>query len=56
MEKLLTTEEIADILGFKEPEYAARLLKRERLGYKIGKRVFVKESEFEAFLERKRRS
>ena len=55
MEKLLTTEDIGRILGIK-PLSASRLLHREGLGRKVGKRVYVTEKEFYDFLERKKKA
>ena len=51
MEKLLTTKDLSKILKM-TPISVSRLLKRENLGTKIGKRIFVKESDFEIFLEK----
>ena len=53
MEKLLTTEEIAKLLHITQRS-VTRFLKHENLGLKIGRRVFVKESDFNDYLEKKR--
>jgi len=55
MEKLLTTEDIGRILGIK-PVSASRLLNREGLGRKVGRRVYVTEKEFNEFLERRKKA
>jgi len=55
MEKLLTTEDIGHILGIK-PVSASRLLNRERIGRKVGRRVYVTEKEFYDFLERRKKA
>lgn len=47
----LTTKEIAEILRMKY-DPASRLIKREKLGHKIGKRVLVEREDFEKYLER----
>lgn len=53
MEKLLTSEEIAKILHITK-ESVTRFLKREKLGHKVGRRVYVKESDLNEYLEKKR--
>lgn len=54
MEKLLTLEEIAKNLHM-EVDSARKLVKREKLGMRIGKRVFVQESDWKKFIERKKK-
>ncbi len=53
MEKLLTSEEIAEILQITK-ESVRRFLNREKLGHKVGRRIYVKESELNEYLEKKR--
>ena len=53
MEKLLTSEEIAEMLHI-TPRSVTRFLKREKLGHKVGRRIYVKESELNEYLEKKR--
>jgi len=55
MEKLLTTEDIGKVLKI-SPRSVTLLLHREKLGHKIGRRLFVTEKEFNLFLEKTRLS
>ena len=52
MEKLLDTKEIAEMLRM-TPEAASRLMRRENIGRKIGKRWFVSESEWQEYIKAK---
>ena len=55
MDKLLTTEDIGRILGIKS-DSASRLLNREGIGRKVGRRVYVTEKEFYEFLEGRKKA
>jgi len=53
MGKMLTTTEIAKILRMNSRS-VTRLMNREKIGIKVGKRLLVDEDEFKVFLENKR--
>lgn len=53
MEKLITIEEISDQLRIKRGS-VYKLLVRENLGFRIGKRKYVPELEWMAYLASKR--
>jgi ribosomal protein L4 len=54
VEKLYTTEEIAKLLHMTNVRSVTAFLKREGIGRKIGRRVFVKASELEKLFSRNR--
>jgi len=55
MDKLLTTEDIGRILGIK-PVSASRLLNREGIGRKVGRRVYVTEKEFYELMDKRKKA
>ena len=53
-DKLLTTEEVAEILRYENKKSAERLIRREHLGFKVGKRWLVPEQKLREWLDKKR--
>ena len=51
-EQYLTVDEIAEILRV-ERITASRIVRKEKLGFKIGKKVLVKRDEFQKWLDKK---
>lgn len=52
IEPLYTAEEIRKILKFKSIYGIYRLLKREGVGYKVGRQIYVKEKDLQQLIEK----
>jgi len=52
-DKMLTVRDLMEILGLKK-NAVINLLHREKLGMKIGKKLYIPESEFKEFVEKSR--